>query len=192
MKILNQTGKRVSLVLGAFLWPWPLLFKKLFSRRIQALFVGILASFSVFVFVWVLFVEQNSLSNRTIASVLITPDFKVVSEGTSYKEVRLSENCQMFSAIKPSEIVDLTKSGPICKGWIQTDEMPFGIREWTASKYQVTQSSPRITNGNSRTEAWEAFVDPIPPSMSRFSPAFFLFLICQTGFYSYRRFLNRE
>ncbi len=191
MRIVKRISLLVVQALGGFFYPWPKLVRKYFSRRIQASIFGILVSLTVFVVIWVLFVGQNSLSNRTIASVLIAPDFKVVQAGTRYKEVNLFENCRVFSAIKPSEINDLKKNGPVCKGWVQIDQWPYGIREWVASKYQVTQSLPRITKGNSRTDAWETFVDPIQPSFSKSFPALALFFLCQTGFYSYRRFLNR-
>lgn len=192
MQIVKRFSLPVVQVLGEFFFPWPKLVRKHFSRRIQASIFGILVSLSVFVLIWVLFVGQNSLSNRTIASVLITPDFKVVKAGTDFKETRLSENCRAYGAIRPRETMNLMKSGPVCRGWAQNGQGPYGLKEWVASQYQITQSSPRITEGNSRSDAWETFVDPVKPMLSKSFSVFVLFLVCQTGFFSYRRFLNRE
>jgi hypothetical protein len=192
MRIVKRISLLVVQALGGFIYPWPKLVRKYFSRRIQASIFGILVSLSVFVLIWVLLIGQNSLSNRTVASVLISPDFKVVKAGTAYKETRLSENCRSYGAERPRETITITKSGPVCRGWAQNGQGPYGLREWVASQYHITQFSPRITKGNSRSDALETFVDPVKPLLSKSFSAFVLFLVCQTGFFSYRRFLNRE
>ena len=192
MHIVKRFSLPVVQAVGSFFFPWPKLVRKYFSRRIQASIFGILVSLSVFVLIWILFVGQNSLSNRTIASVLIAPNLEVINAGTAQKEINLFQSCRAFSAIKPREIIDLTKNGSVCRGWEQIGESPNGTREWIASKYQVTRFSPRITRGHSRTDALGAFLDPFQLLMRVIFLVFCLFLICQTGFFSYRRFLNRE
>jgi hypothetical protein len=186
---VRNAFKKVGLFVVDFLNPWPDLFRKFSNKKSKAILSGIGSSVVVLWGVWTVLIPHQDLSNRQVISVLVNPDFKVVSKGRPYSSTKLYEPCR-YVGISPPLISTMDSSGISCRNWTRdySSSSTFDRSStWIADRYKVRYAQPRITSGNSRLDAGFQMLEPLFLIIYWMRWPFVSFLAMQVGIWVYRR-----
>ena len=149
--------RSIKKLLKSFLQPWSTVHKPQISSLTKAVIVGCMVSVSVLAAGWTLFSSSSDLRNRSVFSVLVSPDYRFI-EAVPDRLSRIG-TCSQYSFNKPvdSKETDILRL-PIfyCRGWI-LDESSFSmsgyLKHWTATKYEPVRGHPSYRLGSSRNDA---------------------------------------
>ncbi len=139
---------------GWFFQPWGQ--KVLFSPNplLRSVLVGVLASLSIFAAARTLFSSTNDLRGRSVASVFISPDERIVKERQESWTITGQCFSQTFGQ-PPEQKHSLVGQSKVCRNWKRVDSYNR-FSGWEATEYLYQSGSPESKFGNSRQDALDS------------------------------------
>ena len=180
--------KSLTKIVKYLLQPWSTVCRPRISSLAKAVIVGCSVSFMLWAVGWTLFSSSSDLKHRSVASVLINPDVRII-EKLSPSLIR-DGNCETYSITKPNPgylpdsepTVFGEISRPECGEWTSGDfTQGVGPSRWVAPKYKRVEGSPAYSVGNSRSDALERVKDVWVDAASSFITPLIVLLVMQLG-----------
>jgi hypothetical protein len=140
-------------IIERFLLPWSAMREHRINPILRSVLVGCLSTFVVLAFGWQLFSNSESLRNRSVISVLVSPDYRFI-EAKSEVWVKIG-GCVETGYSPPIENnLDLIAPGTVCRGWTRGGSQTLSsMSVWYATKYRYEPEQRSYSFGNSRWDA---------------------------------------
>ena len=176
--------KSLIKIVNYLLQPWSTICKPKISSFAKAVIVGCSVSFMLWAVGWTLFTSSADLNNRSVVSVLVSPDGRTIkAEPDKWAKIG---NCWKHSVEHPVDGPDSTygQSNSDCRGWTldeSSNNMSGVAPLWTASQYGLVSGRKAYSIGWSRSDALEQAKDVwVDAASSLFTPLIVL-IVMQTG-----------
>ena len=181
--------KSLIKIVNYLLQPWSTIYKPKISSFAKAVIVGCSVSFMLWAVGWTLFTSSADLNNRSVVSVLLSPDYRFI-EGRPERWVTDGECSSMTSSSpRQTNVSSIVPNGDtsrdnqtVCKNWVKSGNPNFyGGTLWIAVKYLHSPEWMARSVGSSRSDALDYAKDVWVGAASSLLTPLIVLIVMQMG-----------